>query len=475
MKQTSADFLLNAHQTLINPDLRQRMDALGSHLVSVRDKAMDELGNFEELRKHVKSVKDHTLDNLDLYLRQFEEQVVMNGGHVHWARDSGELNDIVLEICRRHDARTVGKGKSMITEETGLTAHLEQADLEVTETDLGEYIMQLAGEPPGHIVGPALHKSAAEIRQLFLDKHPLGSRSLEDPPAMVQEARKILRERFLNTDVGIIGSNALVAETGQTMLVTNEGNGDLVSTLPKVQIVCASIEKVLPRPEDAMAQLRLLVGSAIGTRVTAYTSFYSGPRRPEDIDGPEEYHVVLLDNRRSEIIGSNYQDMLACMRCGACLNHCPVYIGAGGSAYGWAYPGPMGSVLTPLLTGLEQSSDLPNACTGCGRCAEVCPADIPLPDLLRDLRVELQEQKITPWRWRWGLKLHGWLLRSPRLYQAITGLTIKVLHKMGRRRGKFHSLPVAKGWTEVRDFPAPENGTFMQQWKQRQGKESDSE
>lgn len=467
MKQTSEHFQATAREALARTEARERMDVIGAFLPAMRDAAVAEV-DFEPLREHVKRVKDHTLDNLEHYLRQFEEQVVLNGGHVHWARDAHELNTTVLEICRAVEARRVGKGKSMITEETGLTEHLESAGLEVTETDLGEYIVQIAGEPPSHIVGPAFHKSEDEIRQLFLNKHPLGRRRLEDPPAMVAEAREVLRERFLSADVGIIGSNALIAETGQTMLVTNEGNGDLVSTLPKVHIVCASIEKLLPRPEDALAQIRLLARSAIGTAVTAYTSFYSGPRRSEDLDGPEQYHVILLDNRRTEILGGNYQDMLACMRCGACLTHCPVYIGAGGHAYGWVYPGPMGSVLTPLLTGLEQASELPNACTSCGRCAEICPAGIPLPDLLRDLRAEETSNKISPARWRWGMKLHSWLARVPGAYRLLTGTMIGLLSRLGRRRGAFRQLPLAGGWTRVRDFPAPEGDSFMQQWKRRQ-------
>ncbi|MEE4658856.1 MAG: lactate utilization protein B [Halieaceae bacterium] len=468
MQLRSEQFQLLATDAMADRDARERRDVMGLLLPAVRDQAVAQLGDFEGLRQHVKKIKDHTLNHLSHYLQQFEEQVVMNGGHVHWARDSAELNRIVLDICRQAEAREVGKGKSMITEETGLTADLEAAGFRVTETDLGEYIVQVAGETPSHIVGPAFHKSEQEIRDLFFEQHDLGDRDLPDPPAMVQEARAVLRERFLAADVGIIGSNALIAETGQTMLVTNEGNGDLVSTLPRVQIVCASIEKVLPRPEDALNQLRLLVSSAIGTTVTAYTSFYAGPRRSDDEDGPAAFHVVLLDNRRSEILGGNYQDMLACMRCGACLNHCPVYVGAGGHAYGWVYPGPMGSVLTPLLTSLEAASELPNACTGCGRCEEVCPAAIPLPDLLRDLRAEEHNRKITPARWRHGMDLHSRLTRWPRLYHAVTGVAIALLHRLGRRRGMFHRLPFAGGWTAARDFPAPEGDTFMQQWRRQQ-------
>ena len=465
MKQTSEQFQALAKQAMADDSRRTRMDTLGLFLAAARGNAVAELDDFEGLRAHLKRVKDHSLDHLEHYLKQFEEQVILNGGHVHWASDAAALNDTVLKICQRVEARTVGKGKSMITEETGLTEHLESAGLTVTETDLGEYIIQVAGETPSHIVGPAFHKSEEDIRELFFDKHPLGERDLDDPPAMVQEARKVLRERFLAADVGIIGANALIAETGQTMLVTNEGNGDLVSSLPRVHIVCASIEKILPRPEDAMAQVRLLARSAIGTAMSAYTSFYSGPRRDEDIDGPDEFHVVLLDNRRTEILGGHYQDMLGCMRCGACLNHCPVYIGAGGHAYGWVYPGPMGSVLTPLLTSLEAASELPNACTACGRCAEVCPAGIPLPDLLRDLRAEQYRQKITPARWRWGMRLHGWLARAPWLYQRLSSLAIRLMNRLGAKQGRFSSLPLAGGWTSMRDFPAPQRDTFMSQWR----------
>jgi L-lactate dehydrogenase complex protein LldF len=468
VKQDSTSFLEKADAALQDQQMHARMQFLGQALSDMRGKAVDELGNFDEVRSYLHSVKDHTLDHLDHYLAEFEARVTECGGRVHWARDSSELNDIVLQICQSADARRVGKGKSMVTEETALTQHLQSAGLEVTETDLGEYIIQVAGEPPSHIVGPAFHKSEEQIRELFYEQHQLGARELPDPPAMVQEARQILRQRFLDADVGIIGANALIAETGQTLLVTNEGNGDLVSTLPPVQIVCASIEKVLPRLEHASALLRLLARSSIGTAISAYTSFYAGPRRDGDVDGPQEFHVVLLDNRRSDILASDYRDMLRCVRCGACLNHCPVYVNAGGHAYGWVYPGPMGSVLTPLLTSLEESNLLPNACTSCGRCAEVCPADIPLPDLLRDLRAEEAQRRLSPWRWRLGLKLHAMVAGMPGLYRWLSGLATGLLHRRGRKRGHLPSLWLAEGWTRTRDFPSPEGGTFMKQWRQRQ-------
>jgi L-lactate dehydrogenase complex protein LldF len=464
LKQTSDRFLDNAHDALQDSAKVEFRSALALFTPLVRGQAMAEFGQFEALRHHVKQVRQHSLDHLDHYLAQFESEAVLNGNHVHFASDGDQLNSIVLDICQQHSARRIAKGKSMVTEETGLNDHLKRAGLRVTETDLGEYIIQQAGETPSHIVGPALHKSAAEIRALFLAKHDLGERTLDETADMVAEARAVLREQFLKAEVGVIGANALIAENGYSMLVTNEGNGDLCANLPRVLIVCTTIDRVLPRAEDATAMLRLLVRSATGQAQTCYTSFYSGPRREQDLDGPLETHYVLLDNRRTEILASDYREMLQCIRCGACLNHCPIYAAAGGHAYGWVYPGPMGSILTPLLTSLEQSAALPNACTSCGRCAEVCPADIPLPDLLRDLRHDETRQKLSPVRWRTGLRAHAWLARHPRLYRALTSPGIFALHLLGRRRGSFGKLPLADGWTSQRDFPAPEGRTFMQQY-----------
>jgi L-lactate dehydrogenase complex protein LldF len=463
VKLTSNAFLEHSSEALKDTDKVHRRDLMAQFMPMVRDAAMDSFGQFEPLRQHVKRIRQHALANLDHYLEQFETQALNNGNQVHFARDADQLNSIVLDICQQHSARRIAKGKSMVTEETGLNHYLERAGLEVVETDLGEYIIQQAGETPSHIVGPALHKSAAEIRELFLAKHDLGERNLETTSDLVGEARSILREHFLKAEVGIIGANALIAENGYSMLVTNEGNGDLCANLPTVLIVCTTIDRVLPRAEDATAMLRLLVRSATGQPHTCYTSFYSGPRRELDSDGPLETHYVLLDNQRTDILASDYHEMMQCIRCGACLNHCPIYSGVGGHAYGWVYPGPMGSILTPLLTSLEQSNALPNACTSCGRCAEVCPADIPIPDLLRDLRHDENTQKLSSSRWRLGMKLHGWLALHPRLYHALTGLGIYLLHLLGRKRGKFSRLPLAGGWTSQRDFPAPQGKTFMQQ------------
>jgi len=465
VEQQSQTFLDNASQALKDTDKVQRRDMLALFTPLVRDAAVDKFEHFEALRQHVKRVRQHSLDNLDHYLSRFEQEALHNGNQLHFARDSDELNSIVLDICQQHSARRIAKGKSMVTEETGLNDFLQRANLDVMETDLGEYIIQQAGETPSHIVGPALHKSAGEIRELFLNRHDLGPRDLPETSDLVGEARSILREHFLKAEVGIIGANALIAENGYSMLVTNEGNGDLCANLPNVLIVCTTVDRILPRAEDATAMLRLLVRSATGQPQTCYTSFYSGPRREQDTDGPLETHIVLLDNKRTDILASDYREMLQCIRCGACLNHCPIYASVGGHAYGWVYPGPMGSILTPLLTSLEQSNALPNACTSCGRCAEVCPADIPLPDLLRDLRHEEALERLSPSRWRQGMRMHAWLAGRPRLYHFLTGLGIAVMQRLGRRKGSFRKLPMAGGWTSQRDFPAPQGNTFMRQYR----------
>ncbi len=445
----------------------RKRDAMALFAPLMRQTAMDEFGSFDSLREHVKRIRQHTLDNLDYYLARFELEATNNGNRVHFAEDGDDLNSIVLDICQQHGTRRVAKGKSMVTEETGLNDFLQRGGLEVVETDLGEYIIQQAGETPSHIVGPALHKSADEIRELFLEKHDLGERKLEQISDIVAEARTVLREKFLRAEVGIIGANALIAENGYSMLVTNEGNGDLCANLPRVLIVCTTLDRILPRGEDATAVQRLLVRSALGQPQTSYTSFYSGPRREQDQDGPLETHIILLDNRRTDILASDYREMLQCIRCSACLNHCPIFSSAGGHAYGWVYSGPMGSVLTPLLTSLEESTALPNACTSCGRCAEVCPADIPLPDLLRDLRHEQSLRNISHPRWKRGLRLHAWVARRPALYRFLTGVAIPVLHRLGRKRGSLGTLPFAGGWTSQRDFPAPQGDTFMRQYARR--------
>jgi L-lactate dehydrogenase complex protein LldF len=459
----------NARAALANPPLLKAIAHIEETLVSGRRRAAEALPEFDALRDAGRDIKAHTLKHLDLYLGAFEKKVVAAGGVVHWAADAADANRIILDICREAGARRVTKGKSMITEEVGLNAFLQANGITPVETDLGEYIIQLRGETPSHIIAPAVHVNkeqiAADFRRVHADLDP--KRNLDEPTSLLAEARGVLRERFLSADVGITGANFLVAETGSTVIVTNEGNGDLTQILPKTHIVLASIEKVVPTLEDVATIMRLLARSATGQEMSVYTTFSTGPRRAGDPDGPEAFHVVLLDNGRSAMLGSEFEDMLRCIRCGACINHCPVYRSIGGHAYGSVYPGPMGSVLTPSLQGLDASAHLANASTLCGRCESVCPMRIPLPKMLRHWREKEFERHLTPRKTRLGLAIWRFLAARPSLYGFATRLGAWGLARLAGRDGSLRQVPLAGGWTRWRDLPAPEGGTFRTEWAKR--------
>nr|VFJ87133.1 MAG: L-lactate dehydrogenase complex protein LldF [Candidatus Kentron sp. LFY] len=470
-------FKARAAAALSDANLQLALARARGGFVRKREIAMDALPEFEALRETARAIEEHTLSHLDLYLERFESEVVESGGHVHWARTSFDARGIITEICTRARARRVVKGKSMIGEEIAINQALMDAGFEVTETDLGEYIIQLARETPSHIIAPAVHKTRDDIARLFREhhaKHGFEERGAEVPD-LVDEAREVLRDIFLMADVGITGANFLIAETGSNVLVTNEGNGDLTCTLPRVHIVLASIDKVVPTFEDATVFLRLLARSASGQVMSSYTTFSTGPRRKGDrdgdLDGPEEYHVVLIDNGRSEILGTPYRDILHCIRCGACLNHCPVYGAIGGHAYGWVYPGPMGAVLTPLLDGRADAWDLPNACTLNGRCEEVCPLGIPLPALLRRLRTEAFRRKAAPSGVRTSLWIWGFFARHPWLYGHLTTLGMAILRRIGRRRKLLDALPFLRPWTQSRDLAVPRGETFQAKWRRQREEE----
>ena len=466
MRSTARSFRHNVHVALQDERLQRALHKARGGFIDKRRAAIDALPEFEALRRSARDIKDHTLAHLDSYLEHFERQVQASGGQVHWAATAEEARRIIVELCRSGGGRRITKGKSMVGEEIGLNEALEAAGLEPVETDLGEYIIQLAHEPPSHIIAPAIHKTRADISELFRTHHHHQD-ALGSAREIVDEARQVLRESFLSADVGITGANFLVAETGSVVLVTNEGNGDLTATLPRTHIVVAGIEKVVPTLEDTSVLLRLLARSATGQPFTAYTSWFTGPRRADDTDGPEAFHVVLLDNGRSAMLGSEYREMLRCIRCGACLNHCPVYGAVGGHAYGWVYPGPMGAVLTPLMLGLSEAGDLPNASTLCGRCEAVCPLSIPLPRLLRQLRTRQHREKLDHRGSRILLSLWGVLARRPRLYQAVMGTGVRLLAWMGARHGYLRRLPGAGGWTASRNLPVPAGRTFQSAWRRR--------
>ena len=417
------------------------------------------------------AIKNHTLAHLDYYLEAYEQKVTAAGGHVHWARTPKEACETILGICRSVDAKLVTKGKSMIAEEIALNDYLEAHGIEPVETDLGEYIIQLRKEPPSHIIAPAIHLVKSQVEATFRASHTdlLPGRKLDEVGELTDEARAALRKRFLAADVGITGANFLIAETGSSIIVTNEGNGDLTQILPRIHIVLASLEKIVPNLEDASTILRLLARSATGQEFSTYTTVSTGPRRPGDLDGPEQYHVVLLDNGRSAMLGTEFQDMLRCIRCSACMNHCPVYATVGGHAYGWVYPGPMGWGADPRTpAGVEEAGHLPNASTFCGKCESVCPMKIPLPKMMRHWREREWQRGLNPPLFRAGLKLWAFFAKRPALYRFGAGLAARLLRVWSGGKGRFSSLPLAGGWTAGRDFPAPEGRSFQSLWAEKQ-------
>src|SRR5512134_2936961 len=414
MQITSMHFKASAGAKLTNANLQSALKRLQGNFVRGRAERVAELGNYEEIRSAAAAIRDHALANLDVYLQTFERNATARGAVVHWAETAQDVNRIVCAIARGHGVKKAVKSKSMVTEECALNEALEAAGVEVVETDLGEYILQLAKEPPSHIVAPVVHKTRDEVSDLFEAKHRTPRKT--DIAALTREAREMLRREFLTARMGISSANFLVAETGSTLIVTNEGNGRLVTTLPRVHVAITGIEKVLPTLEDVSTLMRLLPAHGTGQTISNYISVTTGVKGEGDRDGPEHFHVILLDGGRVEMLGSDLQSMLRCIRCGACMNHCPVYQSVGGHAYGWVYPGPMGSVLTPNYVGLENALDLPHAATLCNQCGVVCPVKIPLPELLRKLREKQYERRLRPWYERAALTGWAYLALRPWLY-----------------------------------------------------------
>ncbi|MBX2806753.1 MAG: iron-sulfur cluster-binding protein [Hyphomicrobiales bacterium] len=472
MQPSSSNFKPNAAAALADSTLQRALAKARSGFQSKRARARSELPEFDALCEQAKDIKNHTLAHLDLYLEIFEQKVTESGGRVHWARTPEQARKLILGICKEAGAHTITKGKSMVAEEIALNPALEAAGFQPVETDLGEYIVQIRKEVPSHIIAPAFHLTReqveADFRRTHLDLDK--DRSLTKPEELVAEARGILRDKFVKADVGITGANFLVAETGSSVIVTNEGNADLTHLLPRVHIVLTTIEKLVPNLSDVSGILRVLARSATGQDISMYTTFMTGPRRPGDPDGPEAYHVVLLDNGRSEMLGAEFQDMLRCIRCGSCINHCPVYGAVGGHAYGWVYPGPMGAVLTPSLIGVHEAGHLPNASSFCGRCEAVCPMKIPLPKMMRHWREREFEQGESPRIQRMSIKAWSWLARRPQLYRRVMGPLIGLLGEWGKRRGNFRWLPMAGQWLKHRDLAAPAGRSFHELWQLEQNR-----
>lgn len=465
MDVRSNNFIPSAEIAIHDPALRAAV-AFGTNTGFTKRRAAMGAGGAdhgERLRQQAAAIKRHSLNHLPDLLTEAEAKMQANGIDVRWAADAQEANDLIRAIAAQHGVRSVVKSKSMATEEIGLNGALEAVGIEVLETDLGEYIIQLAGETPSHIVVPVVHKTKESIRDLLSET--IGMPPTDDPETMARFVRETLRQRFLTADMGVSGANFIIAETGSIGLVSNEGNARLVTSLPRVHVAVVGIEKVIPTGADYATLTQILPRSATGQGMTVYTHLINGPRQGSETDGPEHVYVIFLDNGRSAIYAGDYCEALACIRCGACLNACPVYRVTGGHAYGWVYPGPIGAVLTPLLTGLDNASPLPYASTLCGLCKAVCPVDIDLPRMLLDLRHDLISQGHGDPVWDVGMKAWALGATSPGRFTAAGAVAA--------RAGRFlkpKQLPgPLAGWTRYRAMPSFAEKSFHQLWREREG------
>ncbi len=422
--------------------------------------AAKELGNWEDWRSHGEEIRQHVLENLDFYLEELSENVSKRGGHVYFAQTAEEATEYIQNVVKQKNAKKVVKSKSMVTEEINLNAGLENVGCEVIETDLGEYILQVDDhEPPSHIVVPALHKNKEQIRDVFKEKQ--GYDKTEQPEELALHAREKLRQEYLTADVGITGCNFAIAETGSITLVTNEGNADLVAALPKTQITVMGMERLVPTFEEMEVLVSLLTRSAVGQKLTSYITTLTGPKEEGDVDGPEEFHLVIVDNGRSDILGGEFQSILQCIRCAACVNACPVYRHVGGHSYGSIYSGPVGAILSPLLGGYDDYKELPYASTLCGACTEACPVKIPLHELLHKHRqVIVEKEGRAPVSEKLVMKAFGLGASSPALYKIGSKMASPAMSPFTKGAKISKGPGPLKAWTEAREFPAPNKERF---------------
>lgn len=463
---TAETFRARVDAALADDALRAAVAHATYRQAGARQAALAQLGDPETWRAQAKRIRDHTIEHLDYYLEQAAERIEARGGRVHWALDAADAVRAILTILENAGCRHVVKSKSMVTEEIGLNAHLEAAGIDVVETDLGEYILQLAGERPSHLIAPAIHKSREQIHRLFEER--FDQTLPEDAAALTAFARKVLREKFLNADAGITGANFVVAESGTITLVTNEGNGRLVTSLPRVHIAVVGIERIVPTFEHLSVLLELLARSGTGQKLTVYTSLVGGTRRDGEFDGPEEQHVIFVDNGRSNLLGTRFQTGLDCIRCGACLNVCPVYRQIGGHAYGGVYNGPIGAVISPLLDEPASWQQLPQASSLCGACHDACPVMIPLHDLLVDLRTETKMHAPDAPASRWFYRIWRYVFTNPGAYLRLVRIARRLLDDRYEPGPYLQGLGPLAGWLKTRDLPPLASQTFRERWQAMQ-------
>ncbi len=451
--------------------LQAKLQRATTRLTSSRQASFAVWPEGDAVRDHARAIRADVIAHLDRYLAQFAQALEQRGGHVHWAATGADAVSIVTRIATQHGVRRAVKSKSMVSEEIRLNDGLETAGVTVVETDLGEWVVQLAHDHPSHIIAPIIHKSREDIAELFKSAAGASEKDVSDVPHMTAFARTRLRSEFIDADMGISGANFGVAETGSICLVTNEGNGRLTTTVPRIHVALMGIERIVPNIEDLGTMLRVLARSATGQPLSVYSNILSGPRRTTDDetqsepDGPDELHVVLVDNGRSELLGGELAEILYCIRCGACLNACPVYQSIGGHAYGSVYPGPVGAVLTPALQGLGVFGELPQASSLCGACREVCPVRIDIPRMLLALRRRSVEEIGAPAWIRYGMRAYAAAATRPALFRFAVRASRAALGLLARR-GWVTRLPgPLSGWTSTRDFPAFAKRTFQDQWR----------
>jgi L-lactate dehydrogenase complex protein LldF len=447
--------------------MRDAVSSAQGRFRSGKQRSAEELGNWEDWRTLGEEIRTHTLENIDFYLEQLSDNVSKRGGNVYFAETAEEANKYIQNVVKKKNGKKVVKSKSMVTEEIGLNEALEDIGTEVIETDLGEWILQMDEDPPSHIVTPALHKNKEQIRESFAEKK--GYDKTDNPEELALFAREQLRKDFLSADVGITGCNFAIAESGAVTLVTNEGNARLVTSLPDTQITVMSMERLVPTWEDMEVLVSLLTRSAVGQNLTSYITSIIGTRLEEEIDGPEDYHLVIVDNGRSKILGTEFQSALHCIRCAACINVCPVYRHVGGHAYGSVYPGPIGAVLTPLLDGYEDHKELPYASSLCAACTEACPVKIPLHEhLIRHRQIIVEEEKKSPKSERLMMKGFAQWASNPAAYKMSTKMARTALKPWTKEESIDNGPGPLKGWTDIRDFPAPARQSFRAWYKGRQ-------
>ncbi len=453
------------HDQIMQKAVANAQETIGRN----RQKMVDELGHWEDWRDRAAQIRDHVLANLDAYLYQLSEKIEQHGGHVFFAQTKEEASQYILNIAKEKKAKKIVKAKSMVTEEIGLNPVLENAGINVIETDLAEFILQQAKDAPSHVVVPAIHKNRAQIRQIFHDK--LGYNGSDTPEEMTRFVRQNIRDDFFTADIGITGCNFAVAETGSVCLVTNEGNARLSTTLPKTHIAVMGMERIAPTFKEADILITMLARSAVGLRLTGYNTWLTGPKENDNVDGPEDFHLVIVDNGRSKIIGSEFKDILRCIRCGACMNTCPAYRHIGGQGYDSIYPGPVGAVLTPLLGGYKDFKNLPYVCSLCTACDSVCPVKIPLSNLIKKHREVMVEQGITPTTERNITRVFNYVNRHPMLWKVGMNMGAHAT-KWFIKEGKAPlNIGAIKAWTEARNLPEGDGESFRSWFKKHQKEE----